>query len=93
MAHIRQSRPNSGLGFHVKVVKPFKAFPSSLGSGFRAVFAQKRSGAVEPAEVDVGKEVLAPCEVAEYQMTLTFEFGTYKTVKARLWPWLSTSNP
>ena len=45
-----------GLDFHVKVIKPFKACPSSLGSGFRAVFAQKRSGAVESAEVDIGTE-------------------------------------
>ena len=34
MAHTRQSRPDSGLGFHVKVLKTFKAVPSSLGSGY-----------------------------------------------------------
>ena len=33
MAHIRQSRPNSGLGFQVKVLKTFLRVPSSLGSG------------------------------------------------------------
>jgi len=33
MAHIRQSRPDSGLGFHVKVVETFNVVPSSLGSG------------------------------------------------------------
>ena len=33
MAHIRQSRPDSGLGFHVKVLKIFQVVPSSLGSG------------------------------------------------------------
>ena len=32
MAHMRQSRPDSGLGFHVKVLKVFNVIPSSLGS-------------------------------------------------------------
>ena len=33
MAHTRQSRPDSGLGFQVKVLKTFQVVPSSLGSG------------------------------------------------------------
>jgi hypothetical protein len=33
MAHIRQSRPDYGLGFQAKVRKTFKAVLSSLGSG------------------------------------------------------------
>ena len=33
MAHIRQSGPDSGLGFQVKVLKMFLVVPSSLGSG------------------------------------------------------------
>ena len=33
MVHIRQSRPDSGLGFQVKVLAPFSDVPSSLGSG------------------------------------------------------------
>ena len=33
MAHIRQSRPGSGLGFQAKVHKAFKVVPFSLGSG------------------------------------------------------------
>jgi len=33
MAHVRQSRPEYGLGFQVKVLKPFYIVPSSLGSG------------------------------------------------------------
>ena len=32
-AHVRQSRPDSGLGFQVKVFKLFQGVPSSLGSG------------------------------------------------------------
>ena len=32
-AHIRQSRPDSGLGFQVKVLKLVEAVPCSLGSG------------------------------------------------------------
>ena len=31
MAHIRQSRPDSGLGFQVKPIKTFQNVPSSLG--------------------------------------------------------------
>jgi len=33
VAHIRQSRPNSGPGFQTKVLKNIKVVPSSLGSG------------------------------------------------------------
>ena len=31
IAHIRHSRPDSGLALQVKVLKIFEAFPSSLG--------------------------------------------------------------
>ena len=34
MAYIRQSRPDSGLGFQVKVVEAFQLVLSSLGSGW-----------------------------------------------------------
>ena len=33
MAHIRQSRPDSGLGFQVRVLKTLQDVPSLLGSG------------------------------------------------------------
>jgi len=33
MAHIRQSRPDSGLGVQVKVLTAFYVVPSSLGRG------------------------------------------------------------
>jgi len=33
MAHIRQSRPDTGLAFQVKVPINFQGVPSSLGSG------------------------------------------------------------
>jgi len=32
MAHMRQSRPDSGLGFQVKVLETFELASSSLGS-------------------------------------------------------------
>ena len=32
-AHVRQSRADSGLGHQAKVLRTFKAVPSSLGSG------------------------------------------------------------
>ena len=34
MAHIRQCRPDSCLGFQFKAVETFLGVPSSLGSGF-----------------------------------------------------------
>ena len=34
MAHIRQSRPDSCLGFQVKALDTFQGVPSSLGSGY-----------------------------------------------------------
>ena len=36
-AHIRQSRPDSGLGFQVEVFDVFQVVRSSLGSGVRRV--------------------------------------------------------
>ena len=36
MERIRQSRPDYGLGFRVKVLTTFQEVPSSLGSGLSA---------------------------------------------------------
>ena len=33
VAHIRQSRPDSGLGFQVQVLETYERVPSSLGKG------------------------------------------------------------
>ena len=33
MAHVRQSRPGTGLDFQVEVLKTFEGVPSSPGSG------------------------------------------------------------
>jgi len=33
MAHKRQSRPEIGRGFHVKVLKNFQVVPTAIGSG------------------------------------------------------------
>ena len=51
MAHVRQSRPGSGLGLQAKVLRPLKVDPSSLGSGqrcesgpLRAVHLSRHSG-------------------------------------------------
>ena len=58
MAHVRQSRPDPGLGFQVKVVSTFEVVPSSLGSGRVygsrcrvlgcSLFARQRSGCAAP---------------------------------------------
>ena len=40
MAHIRQSRPDSGLVFQSNVLRPFYDVPSSLGSGKEIIFIE-----------------------------------------------------
>ena len=42
--HIRQSRPDSGLGVHVKVLKPFKLFPLCSRGGRCLVSEEVRVG-------------------------------------------------
>ena len=42
--HMRQSRPGSGLGFRVKVLKPFQGVPSSLGSEYLRAQTEGGSG-------------------------------------------------
>jgi len=47
VAHIRQSRPDSGLGFQVKVLDTLQGVPSSLGSG-----PERMGPAFRPRNVD-----------------------------------------
>jgi len=42
VAHIRQSRPYSGLGFEANVLKQFSVVPSPLASGGRGGSRAKR---------------------------------------------------
>ena len=51
VAHVRQSRPDSGLGFQAIVLKTLSVVPSSLGSGPR----KRSSGAACPVEGAPGK--------------------------------------
>ena len=46
MAHIRQSRPDSGLGFQIKFIKNLLVVPSSLGIGPKAIFSAHRPAGV-----------------------------------------------
>ena len=46
MAHIRQSRPDSGLGVQVKVLETFQIVPSSLRSGLGNDLMAVKSGLV-----------------------------------------------
>ena len=48
MAHIRQPRPDSGIGFQVKVLKPFSVVPSSLGRGHTSAPRLARTGVPRP---------------------------------------------
>ena len=74
MAHSKPSRPNSGLGFQVNVVKPFEIVPSLLGSGL-AMEAHmacdgSKSGLLEP-NVEVGRVWAWLWRVKHYR----FRFG------------------
>ena len=54
MAHIRQSGPDSGLGFLVKVLSVFcKGFPSSLGNDTPAVAGEETEAAGAAGETCV----------------------------------------
>ena len=48
MAHIRQSRPDSGLVIQVKVLKTVEGVASSLGSGYDA---RRTAADVVPASI------------------------------------------
>ena len=79
MAQIRQSRPDSGLGFQAKALKSrqakalkFRKKPSNLVSF--PIFDRKRT---------------SPMERRVMKRSLHGEYGTNKTVKARSLPWLS----
>ena len=50
MAHIRQSRPDSGLDFQVKILKTFKVDPSSLGIGKDRNLFGRAVAEVDPRE-------------------------------------------
>jgi len=62
MAHIRQSRPDCGLGFHVKVLKTFQAVPVSPGSG------EERSRKTEKKEEDKYTEAARSWAMAASQV-------------------------
>ena len=73
MAHVRESRPDSGLGFQ-KNFKPFKLFPPrSEAVGYRIDLER-------PDSLAQGDAVFNAASARKY--------GTYKTVKASVWPWL-----
>ena len=57
MARIRQSRPDSGLGFQAKVPKTFYLVPSSLGSGIERL---RRLHSLDPSGVVSGSGLAKP---------------------------------
>ena len=82
MAQIRQSRPDSGPGVRIKPPKSFSVVPGSLGSGRGGGGALEEAGVEPSAGNSSGRKSI-----------VTSEYGTYKTVKARFWPWLSHKTP
>ena len=97
MAHTRQSGPDSGLDFQVKVLKKFQVAASSLRSGqeeegwgatshSRQPLPPSSELSTEPStEPSAGS--VDPCphdaRTGTHPETAHTEYGTYK---ARLWP-------
>ena len=52
MAHVKQSRPDSGLGFQVNVIETFRVVPSSLGSGQGSGLKKGAGGTLDLAYVN-----------------------------------------
>jgi len=91
MAHIRQSRPDPGLGFQVKVSNPFLS---------RSLFARKRNAVASwcgagrrssrrPASLLTARAGSSSSSYLLSLQVLEGSCGTDTTVKARFWPWLS----
>ena len=55
MAHIRQSKPDSGLGYQVKLLILFQVVPSSLESGYRDRLDKKDGDACGVRAVERGE--------------------------------------
>jgi len=85
MAHIRQKRPCSGFGFQVRVREMFQVVPPLLGGGLW--FA-----CWDALCFDGGSYRIRLMHAAS-ALPLSREYGRYKTVKDRLWPWLSITIP
>ena len=76
MAHARQLRPDSAPGLQVRVLKPCKVVPSSLGDGSTLSCTCKASS--------------TPSLRSDHPLIpLSSEYGTPKAVEARFWPWIS----
>ena len=130
VAHIRQSRPDSGLGLHAKVLTALYGVPASVGSGqsskhpgsiqrplptnpfstppaTRSVWGISTEGGTSPPRLSP-KRFLgmgyggwgsgsrsrfypavhpSPVRSTHSPRPLPSEYGTYKSVEARCWPW------
>ena len=82
MAQIRQSRPDSGLGFQVKVLETFQDVPSSLGNGERLITCL-RLGAGGRGEIGRGE---GQGDVQDLPQELSFFSTNYLKAEARIWP-------
>ena len=85
--HTRQSWPDPGLGFpdmawtcREKVLNPLRCFLFGSGAWGEVFIGHDEAGAVRMRG-----------EVAVRDCRCLSEYDTYKTIKARFWPWLSRS--
>ena len=99
MAHIRQSRPDSGLDFQVKVLRSFWKAQQwgvkyvSHGASNPYSEPTKRPSVRTQSSQRVCVKQLTQAETPVITGPLSREYGTYKTVKIRGWPWLSGKSP
>ena len=100
MAHIRQSRPDSGFGFHIRVLQTFQGVPLLLGSSLSTVgncILESRLEMSGTSQVISGWARLTQsvldsqsCRIqVDCRGPLSSGYSTYKTAKARSRTWLS----
>ena len=87
MAHIRQSRPDSSLGFQMEARKPF---PSLLGSGLPRERDSRLGTVYRGASLirnrhPVGAAPSRPSSPPRVLLPMSSECGTFQTVEARSW--------
>ena len=87
VAHLRQSRPDFGLGSHVDAPQTFYVVPSSRPSEAVVKITRPKTENENPNSQHLTLKRVAVNRVVH--PPLSGEYGTNRIVEAGLWPWLS----